>query len=88
MLVKNDKKVILKYAKKYKLKKVVLFGTSKEREDANDIDIGIKGLSPALFFKFWAEVDRDLSKPVDVIDLNIDCPFNRLIEKEGMVLYG
>lgn len=88
MISENDKNVILTYAKKYKLEKVILFGSSKERADARDIDIGVIGLAPELFFKFWAELDRDLSKPVDVIDLSINCSFNRLIEKDGLVLYG
>ncbi len=88
MISENDKNVILMYAKKYKLEKVILFGSSKERTDAQDIDIGVIGLAPELFFKFWAELDRSLSKPVDVIDLSIDCSFNRLIEKDGVVLYG
>jgi len=88
MISKNDKNVILTYAKKYKLEKVILFGSAKERNDARDIDIGVRGLSPELFFKFWAELDRNLSKPVDVIDLSIDSLFNKLIEKDGQVLYG
>ena len=76
------------YAKKYKLEKVILFGSSKERIDARDIDIGVKGIAPELFFKFCGELYMNLSKPVDVIDLSKDCLFNRLIEKDGLVLYG
>ena len=88
MISENDKIMILRYAKKYKLTRVVLFGSSKERVNANDIDIGVKGLAPELFFDFCWELYRDLSKPLDVIDLNRDCLFNRLIEQDGMVLYG
>jgi predicted nucleotidyltransferase len=88
MISENDKIMIVKYAKKYKLSRVILFGSSKERIDANDIDIGVKGLAPELFFDFCWELYRDLSKPVDVIDLSKDCSFNRLVEQEGVVLYG
>lgn len=88
MISKNDKIIILKYAKKYRLAKVILFGSSKERRDANDIDIGVKGLTPELFFDFCWELYRDLSKPVDIIDLDKDCLFNRLVEQDGVVLYG
>lgn len=88
MIFENDKIMILKYAKKYKLARVILFGSSKERTDANDIDIGVKGLAPELFFDFCWELYRDLSKPVDIIDLDKDCLFNRLIEQDGLVLYG
>ncbi len=88
MISKKDKGLILKYARKYKLKKVILFGSSKDRVDAKDIDIAIIGIAPELFFDFYWEVYRDLSKPVDVIDLSKDCLFNRLIKKDGVVLYG
>ena len=88
MISEKDKNIILAYAKKYKLEKVILFGSSKERMDAKDIDIGVRGIAPNLFFDFCWELYRDLSKPVDVIDLSKDCLFNKLIEKDGLVLYG
>ena len=88
MISKIDMSTILMYSKKYKLTKVILFGSSKERTSARDIDIGVRGISPELFFDFCWELYRDLSKPVDIVDLSKDCLFNRLIEKEGVVLYG
>ncbi|MDI6708013.1 MAG: hypothetical protein QMD21_03935 [Candidatus Thermoplasmatota archaeon] len=88
MISEKDKNIILTYAKKYKLEKVILFGSSKDRIDARDIDIGVKGIVPRLFFDFCWELYRDLSKPVDVIDLSKKCLFNKLIEKDGLVLYG
>ncbi len=88
MISKNDKSLILKYARKYRLTRVILFGSSKERGDAKDIDIGVKGLAPKLFFDFCWELYRDLSKPVDVFDLSNDCVFNSLVAREGVVLYG
>lgn len=87
MISKNDINIILTYAKKYKLTKVILFGSSKEKIDAEDIDIGVRGIAPESFFDFCWELYRDLSKPVDVIDLSKDCLFNKLIEKDGLVLY-
>ena len=88
MISEGDLKIILKYAKKYKLFKVILFGSSVERADARDIDLGVKGIAPELFFTFCWEVYRDLSKPVDIIDLEEKCLFTELIEKGGVVLYG
>lgn len=88
MISENDKNIILTYARKYRLERVILFGSSKERTDARDIDIGVRGIAPELFFDFCWELYRDLSKPVDVIDLSKDCLFNKLIEKDGLVLYG
>ena len=88
MISEKDKNTILMYAKKYNLEKVILFGSAKERIDARDIDIGVRGISPNLFFDFCWELYRDLSKPVDIIDLTKDCLFNKLIEQDGLVLYG
>jgi len=88
MISKADKSKIVRYAKKYELSKVILFGSAKEKTDPKDIDIGVKGLKPELFFNFGWELYRDLSKPLDVIDLDEDCFFCRLVEKEGIVLYG
>jgi predicted nucleotidyltransferase len=88
MLSEYDMSIIITYAKKYKLTKVILFGSSKEMANARDIDIGVRGIAPELFFDFCWELYRDLSKPVDVIDLSKDCLFNKLIEKDGLVLYA
>ena len=88
MISEKDKNIILRYAKKYNLEKVILFGSSKERIDARDIDIGVREVSSDLFFDFCWELYRDLSKPVDVIDLTKDCLFTKLIEQDGLVLYG
>jgi len=88
MISEKDRNIILAYAKKYKLGKVILFGSSKDISIARDIDIGVSGIAPELFFDFCWELYRDLSKPVDVIDLSNDCLFNTLIKKDGLVLYG
>jgi len=88
VISENDMSIILKCAKKYKLTKVILFGSSKEKTEVRDIDVGVQGVAPELFFDFCWELYRNLSKPVDVIDLSKDCLFNRLIEKDGLVLYG
>jgi predicted nucleotidyltransferase len=88
MISEKDKAIILKCAKKYNLSKVILFGSSVEREDANDIDIGIKGIKPGRFFDFYGELLLSLSKRIDIVDLNKESSFNKLVEKEGTKLYG
>ncbi len=88
MISEKDKAIILKYAKKYNLTRVVLFGSSVEKEDANDIDIGIKGIKPGHFFEFYGELLLSLSKRIDIINLSKENSFNKLIEKEGIKLYG
>lgn len=88
MISESDKATILKYAKKYNLSKVILFGSSIEREDTNDIDIGIKGIRPELFFKFYGELLLALTKRIDIVNLDKDNSFTKLVEKEGIILYG
>ena len=89
MISETDKELIVKYAKKYNVSSVVLFGSSlKEEQKADDIDIGVKGISPNLFFKFYAELFKHLSKPVDLVDLSRKSLFNDLIEDNGLIIYG
>lgn len=88
MIKEEEKAIILRCAKKYKLSAVILFGSSLEREDTNDIDIGIKGIEPGHFFDFYGELLLSLPKRIDVVDLNRENSFNKLIEKEGIKLYG
>jgi predicted nucleotidyltransferase len=88
MISEKDKATILKYAKKYNLSTVILFGSCLDREDPNDIDIGIKGIEPELFFKFYGELLRNLSKPVDIVDLSKKSLFNQIIEEKGVKIYG
>ncbi|MBI5788937.1 MAG: nucleotidyltransferase domain-containing protein [Candidatus Schekmanbacteria bacterium] len=89
MLSERDKKLILQCAKKYNVLSVILFGSSiREDCEANDIDIGVKGLEPRLFFKLYAELFKSLSKPVDLIDLSKKSLFNDLVEETGIKIYG
>ncbi len=89
MITEKDKEVILKYAKKYNVSAVILFGSMlREGEKANDFDLGVKGIRPELFFKFYAELFKHLSRPVDLVDLSRKSLFNDLIEDTGVIIYG
>jgi len=88
MISEKDKATILKYAKKYNINTVILFGSCLDKEDPHDIDIGIKGIEPELFFKFYGELLLEVSKRIDIVNLGKDNLFNRLVEKEGVKLYG
>jgi predicted nucleotidyltransferase len=88
MISEKDKATILKYAKKYNISTVILFGSCLNIEDPNDIDIGIRGIEPELFFKFYGELLLEVSKRIDIVNLGKDNLFNRLVEKEGVKLYG
>ena len=88
MISEKDKAIILKYAKKYNISTVILFGSCLDKKDPSDIDIGIKGIEPELFFKFYGELLLEVSKRIDIVNLGKDNLFNRLVEKEGVKLYG
>ncbi len=88
MITENDKKVIIEYAKKYEAKYVLLFGSSASQDESGDIDIAVKGIKPEKFFKFYAEIFKYATKPVDLIDLNERSSFNDLVEKNGIRIYG
>jgi len=89
MISETDKELIVKCAKKYNVSSVILFGSMlREGEKANDFDIGVKGIRPELFFKFYSELFKHLSKPVDLVDLSRKSLFNDLIEETGVIIYG
>ena len=89
MIAKKDRDTITEVAREYGVAKVVLFGSSlAEDREPHDIDLGVKGIEPRLFFRFYGELMMRLSKPVDVIDLAYRSRFTELVERDGVVLYG
>lgn len=88
MITPKERRIILKYVKKYGVSSAFLFGSSLEKDKYNDIDIGVKGIKPKLFFKFYADLLKNLSKNVDMVDLSEKTKFTELIEKEGKKIYG
>jgi predicted nucleotidyltransferase len=89
MITETDRELIVKCAKKYNVSCVILFGSAlREDAEANDIDIAVKGVEPELFFKFYAELFKNLSKPVDLVDLSRKSLFNDLIQETGVTIYG
>jgi predicted nucleotidyltransferase len=89
MISETDKNIIQQYAKKYNVSSIILFGSSLEKnKKADDIDLGVKGIEPRLFFKFYAELFKHLSKPAHLIDLSKKSLFNDLVEETGEQIYG
>lgn len=89
LLNEADKNFIVACARKYEVATVFLFGSSLHAPaQARDIDLGVKGINPALFFKFYGELMRRLSKPVDLVDLSEKTLFNALVEERGVKIYG
>lgn len=89
MISDKDKEIIIYHAKKYDVSVIYLFGSAvEEKGESNDIDIAVKGILPRFFFKFYGELMRNLSKPVDLVDLSKKSLFNQLIEEKGIKIYG
>ena len=89
MLSKKDKEIITRCAKKYEVSSIYLFGSVlDENDEYNDIDLAVKGIKPGVFFKFYGELLRHLSRPVDLVDLSKKSLFNQIIEEKGVVIYG
>lgn len=89
MIAEREKQIIIRCAKKYKASSVYLFGSSvKQDSEYNDIDLAVKGVKPEDFFKFYGELLRSLSKPVDLVDLSTKSLFNRLVKKRAVKIYG
>ena len=89
MIEEKDKKIIQDLSRKYTVKRVLLFGSSLDKKrTSRDIDIAIEGISPKDFFKYYGDLLLQLSKPVDVVDLEGSSKFISLIKKEGKLLYG
>lgn len=89
MISENDKKAIIDIAEKYKIKRLLIFGSSIDSSrESNDIDLAVEGLAENLFFKFYSELIFNLSKPVDLIDIGKKSPFRDTIMEESMILYG
>ncbi len=89
MIDEKDKRVIQDLSRKYKVKRVLLFGSSLDKEKiSNDIDIAVEGLPPKDFFKYYGDLLLRLSKPIDIVDLAGSSKFIRLIKQEGELIYG
>jgi len=88
MVTKKEENIIKRCAKKYHVLSVLLFGSSLEKKNANDIDLAVKGIRAESFFDFYAELFRNLSKPVDLVDLDdADSYFAARVLEGGRVIY-
>jgi len=88
MLSDAERELIVACARKYDVTALYLFGSALESDQAQDIDLGVKGIAPELFFKFYGELLRKLPRPVDLVDLSRKSLFNDLVEQKGIRIYG
>ncbi len=89
MLSNEDREFIIATARKYKVSSVILFGSSLNPDIApHDIDLAVRGIAPALFFRFYTELFRHFDAPVDLVDLSKKSLFTDIIEETGVPIYG
>lgn len=89
MIIKEDIDKIKELSGKYNAGKVVLFGSCLDpKRESKDIDLGIDGVSANNYYRYCSELMMALTKPVDIVDLSIQCDFTDIILDEGMVIYG
>jgi predicted nucleotidyltransferase len=89
MLSKADKESIISIAKKYKVSRVLLFGSNASVDkEGNDIDLAVEGIVPSDFFAFYSDLIFGLTKPVDLIDLSGTSRFHKMVAAEGILIYG
>ncbi len=89
MITEKDKHTIETISRKYRVKRVLLFGSSIDPvKESHDIDVAVEGVAPEDFFKYYGDLMLQLSKPVDLVDLSESSKFVQLILQEGVVLYG
>ncbi len=89
MISDTDRKKISALAQKYHVRRLLLFGSAvREDSSPHDIDLGVEGLDPKLFYQFLGDLLCELSLPVDLVDLSRKTRFTDLVQRDGVAIYG
>ncbi len=89
MISQEDRNAIIRISKNYKMSRLLLFGSSASPDrEGHDIDLAVEGIAPSDFFNFYGDLLFHVSKPVDLIDLSGESRFHKMIEAEGIPIYG
>ena len=89
MLSEQERQTIVSLATRYRVKKILLFGSNATAEkEGRDIDLAVDGIQARDFFKFYLDLLFGLKRAVDLIDLSSDSKFNNLVRREGIPIYG
>ena len=90
MIPKNELDKAIAIAEKYRVGKLYVIGSSlgDRPEKSRDYDFAVSGVPEGLFFKFYGELFRTMSKNVDLIDLSGKMnKFKSIVVKEGKLIY-
>lgn len=91
VMTENTQTKITTYLLKKGAKEIFLFGSQLTgNANANsDIDIGVRGLSPNLFFSVWYELEDIADSKVDLVDFDSSTRFfNHLMETNSVKKIG
>ncbi len=64
---------------------IYLFGSQAtgKANSNSDVDLGVKGLPPKLFFRMHSDLEEVLKMPVDLVDFDHQTDFFNLLKKVG-----
>ena len=82
---RHDVEKALEILKNVGCLEVYLFGSLVDGvvTPRSDIDLAVKGIPPEIFFKVLAKLIMQLEHPVDLIDLEEDNRFAKMLQREG-----
>ena len=64
---------------------IYLFGSqlTGKTHSKSDVDLGVKGLPPRLFFRTHSDLEEVLKMPVDLVDFDCQIDFFNLLQRVG-----
>lgn len=78
---------IVTLAKTYGAVRLILFGSALETpEEAKDIDIACDGVMGWKLYELAARLEEELHMPLDLVPLNPQTSFTKLIENKGKII--
>ena len=88
MTLQNDVQKAANILKAAGCTEIFLFGSaaSGEMTTESDLDLAVRGCPPGKFFQLHGQLLRELSRPVDLTNLDRDDAFARYLEREGDLL--
>ena len=89
MIAERDRNKIIELCREYGVSRALLFGSStSDAAVSRDIDLGVSGVPVGRFFEFYGELLFSLTRPVDLVDLDVKSAFTSIIQAEGLLMYG
>ena len=74
-------------AQQYGATRLILFGSAATTPDqARDLDLACDGISGWKLYELGARIEEELRIPLDLVPLNPETRFTRMIKEHGRVL--